>query len=179
MKTSNLNEIALLLLTTNDESPDSPTAVRLDSWKEIANYFNRSVRTVQRWEMKEFMPVHRHCHGTGGSVYAYVEEVDAWLAARSVLPVSETPQMPATSLMRATEPAVLRLLEIIVEHLNQEAAPTRAALPAADALRQRAAKEDLTVADHYSAPALAERATLDGTIGMPLFVACRKLRVDQ
>ena len=33
---------------------------RLDSWKEIAAYLNRDVTTVQRWEKREGMPVHRH-----------------------------------------------------------------------------------------------------------------------
>ena len=35
---------------------------RLDSWKEIAAYLNRSVRTVTRWEREESLPVHRHLH---------------------------------------------------------------------------------------------------------------------
>ena len=33
--------------------------VRLDSWKEIAAYLNRDVTTVQRWEKREAMPIHR------------------------------------------------------------------------------------------------------------------------
>lgn len=51
---------------------------RLDSWKEIAVYFSRSVRCVQRWERFEGMPVHRHRHRRGASVYAYRFELDAW-----------------------------------------------------------------------------------------------------
>ena len=42
---------------------------RLDSWKEIAAYLNRDVTTVQRWEKREGMPVHRHLHDKRGSVY--------------------------------------------------------------------------------------------------------------
>ena len=41
---------------------------RLDSWKEIAAYLNRDVTTVQRWEKREGMPVHRHVHDKRGSV---------------------------------------------------------------------------------------------------------------
>jgi hypothetical protein len=33
---------------------------RLDSWKEIANYVGRGLRTVPRWEFEEALPVHRH-----------------------------------------------------------------------------------------------------------------------
>ena len=51
---------------------------RLDSWKEIAAYLKRSVRTVRRWEREEGLPVHRHVHRALGSVYAHKSEVDAW-----------------------------------------------------------------------------------------------------
>src|SRR5271156_553096 len=55
---------------------------RLDSWKEIATYLNRDVTTVQRWEKREGMPVHRHVHDKRGSVYALTEELDAWMQSR-------------------------------------------------------------------------------------------------
>src|SRR5579863_6283364 len=51
---------------------------RLDSWKEIANYFRREVRTVQLWEKREGLPVHRHFHQQLGSVFAFRSELDAW-----------------------------------------------------------------------------------------------------
>ena len=54
---------------------------RLDSWKEIAAYLNRSVRTVRRWEAGEGLPVHRHMHRQLGTVYAYKSEIDRWLEA--------------------------------------------------------------------------------------------------
>ncbi len=57
---------------------------RLDSWKEIAAYLNRDVTTVQRWEKRERMPVHRHQHDRMGSVYAYRAELDAWARARNL-----------------------------------------------------------------------------------------------
>jgi Tol biopolymer transport system component len=57
---------------------------RLDSWKEIATYLNRDVTTVQRWEKREGMPVHRHVHEKRGSVYALPEELDAWMRSRSL-----------------------------------------------------------------------------------------------
>src|SRR5277367_1487602 len=60
----------------------SPTEDRLDSWKEIASYLNRDVTTVQRWEKREGMPVHRHQHDKRGSVYALTGELDAWIEGR-------------------------------------------------------------------------------------------------
>lgn len=53
---------------------------RLDSWKEIASYLGRTVRTVQRWERDEGLPVRRHVHHKLSSVYAYTDELDGWWA---------------------------------------------------------------------------------------------------
>jgi serine/threonine-protein kinase len=52
--------------------------VRLDSWKSIADYLERSPRTVQRWHAYHALPVH-HFGGCKGSVFAYTEEIDRWL----------------------------------------------------------------------------------------------------
>src|SRR5271155_3878480 len=65
------------------QSASSPED-RLDSWKEIATYLNRDVTTVQRWEKREGMPVHRHQHDRIGSVYASRAELDAWVSSRNL-----------------------------------------------------------------------------------------------
>src|SRR5262249_58563542 len=57
---------------------------RLDSWKAIATYMGRDLRTVQRWEKSEGLPIHRHLHAKLGSVYAFEEEIDAWWKSRRV-----------------------------------------------------------------------------------------------
>src|SRR6202035_2833734 len=44
---------------------------RLDSWKEIARHLGREVRTVQLWEKREGLPVHRHFHRSLSSVFAF------------------------------------------------------------------------------------------------------------
>ena len=55
----------------------------LDSWKEIATFFARTIRTVQRWEMVEDLPVYRHVHLKRSSVYALESELIAWRDTRS------------------------------------------------------------------------------------------------
>src|SRR5512144_553388 len=65
-----------------EASTPLPPAGRLDSWKDIATYLNRDVTTVQRWEKREGMPVHRHLHDKIGSVYAFPTELDAWARGR-------------------------------------------------------------------------------------------------
>jgi TolB-like protein/Flp pilus assembly protein TadD len=51
---------------------------RLDSWKEIAAYLNKEVRTVQRWEKSLGLPVRRLAQGKQGTVFAYKLDLDAW-----------------------------------------------------------------------------------------------------
>jgi hypothetical protein len=51
----------------------------LNSWKEIASYVGRGVRTVQRWEANLGLPVHRPKGKTRSAVLAFAEELDAWL----------------------------------------------------------------------------------------------------
>ena len=54
-----------------------PALDRLDSWKEIAAYLHRDVTTVQRWEKREGMPVHRHLHDKAGSITTVEQEARA------------------------------------------------------------------------------------------------------
>jgi hypothetical protein len=51
----------------------------LNSWKEIANYLNRGVRTVQRWEQELQLPVHRIGTGKRAPVYAVISELQFWM----------------------------------------------------------------------------------------------------
>jgi len=70
-------------LSSGAEGPAPPAREgRLDSWKKIAAYLKRDVSTVQRWERREGMPVHRHQHDKQGSVFAYRSELDAWWGSR-------------------------------------------------------------------------------------------------
>jgi TolB-like protein len=73
----------------NERPPESPTrrpadepSDRLDSWKDVAAYLKRDVSTVQRWERREGLPVHRHLHDKLGSVYAFRSELDVWSRSR-------------------------------------------------------------------------------------------------
>jgi hypothetical protein len=100
-----------------------PADDRLDSWKEIAAYLDRDVTTVQRWEKREGMPVHRHLHDRMGSVYAFRAELDAWTRSRNlrageengngVLPetasVAPLPSLPGISTSRSKWRFVLLL----------------------------------------------------------------------
>ncbi len=54
---------------------------RLESWKEIATYLGREVRTVQRWAVARSLPVHRLPGGDRPRVFSTRSEIDAWRQA--------------------------------------------------------------------------------------------------
>jgi Tol biopolymer transport system component len=83
-------------LDDRENSPNGASAPgqpedRLDSWKKIASYLKRDVSTVQRWERREAMPVHRHLHDKLGSVFAYRSELDSWWTSRRARLAPESP----------------------------------------------------------------------------------------
>src|SRR5437763_12449674 len=53
----------------------------LNSWKEIALYLNRGVRTVQRWESELGLPVRRPRGKERSAVVAIPGELDTWVRA--------------------------------------------------------------------------------------------------
>ena len=90
---------------------------RLDSWKEIATYLRRGVRTVRRWERQEGLPVRRHIHGKQATVYAFAPDIDKWLDGRQTHAVTE-----GQALARSPRPyATHRPEAILAKHRNRPA----------------------------------------------------------
>lgn len=94
-------------METRSESSAAARAGRLDSWKEIAGYLRRGIRTVQRWEREEELPVHRLIHDRAGSVFAYPVELDAWWQSRqqSEAPAVADPgeERPSVAILRFSD----------------------------------------------------------------------------
>jgi len=62
--------------------PQTPSERRfeiLTSWKEIASFLGKGVRTVQRWEATLGLPVIRPANGRSGIVMARPSDLEAWL----------------------------------------------------------------------------------------------------
>lgn len=78
---------------------------RLESWKAIARYIGRSVRTARRWEAEEGMPVHRQMHKAQGTVYAIRDELDRWRDGRAV---------PTRGMVESLAPARRKVGSVVV-----------------------------------------------------------------
>lgn len=83
--------------TAPGDSGRTPPEDRLDSWKKIASYLRRDVSTVQRWERREGLPVHRHLHDKQGSVFAFRTELDTWWESRRSRLTQEATQSTSPS----------------------------------------------------------------------------------
>ena len=57
-------------------------AAVLTSWKEIARYVGRGVRTVQRWEQDFGFPVRRPFGSRKKAILARRSDIDSWVAIR-------------------------------------------------------------------------------------------------
>lgn len=73
---------------------------RIDGWKAIGSHFGRDRTTVMRWADSRGLPVHRVPGGQRASVYAFREELDAWLQQQTgdldeAAPPAPTPASPS------------------------------------------------------------------------------------
>lgn len=101
--------------------PSTSRQPELESWKDIAAYLHTSVRTVQRWEEQNGLPIHRIMREKRAAIYAHPHELDEWLARRTVPPAKpDAPPAPgpapdATPAPRRTLwTASLALLAVVI-----------------------------------------------------------------
>ena len=94
----------------------------LESWKEIAAYLKRDVRTAKRWETSEGLPVRRHLHHARSSVYAYPSELDAWWATRQPA-LTAAPLPPAPARHRALPRAMFAVILLLALATSRSGPP--------------------------------------------------------
>jgi hypothetical protein len=89
---------------------------RLESWKEIADYIHRSVRTANRWHRERGMPVHYEAGGRTERVFAWADEIDAWRAGGMTGAATAPTQTrePDAGRRVGSGPAVLRRPVVLV-----------------------------------------------------------------
>jgi CheY-like chemotaxis protein len=129
LRPSNLRGVALQPKTPNT-SDSKPV---LTSWKQVAEYMGKAVRTVQRWERDLGLPVRRQ-GGTGkNAVVAHPEELQEWLRTslqpqRGVDAKTQIREQELTRLRRLT-----KLMTDRSEELNQRLATVIRSVNAAQA----------------------------------------------
>ena len=91
---------------------------RLNSWKEIAEYLGKDVRTVIRWEKARGLPVHRIPGPGRPGVFAWSTEVDEWVRGRPTGPEEqgplETARFQQTAHFRSTKISLLAFASVIL-----------------------------------------------------------------
>ena len=86
----------------------------LTSWKEIATYLGKSVRTVQRWESSLGLPVRRPNTNDRNIVVAVPDELDAWIKRR-LQPRKATPQQHCSDQLERMH----KLVHVMVQQTQQ------------------------------------------------------------
>jgi tetratricopeptide (TPR) repeat protein len=98
--------------------------VRLNSWKEIAAFFDKDIRTVRRWEADRALPVHRLPGAERSGVFAYVSELQGWLHEASSGSAERTD--PDPDLLLPIAEIELPLLDAQVPTTSFDPSPPRA-----------------------------------------------------
>jgi hypothetical protein len=78
--------------------PHNPS-LTLTGWKEISSHLRVTVRTAQLWEKQRGLPIHRYPGEGKPRVYAYPEELEAWLR--------DSPADPEEASIEASQPKAL------------------------------------------------------------------------
>jgi hypothetical protein len=97
----------------------------LTSWKEIAGYMGRGVRTAQRYEREFQLPVRRLPGKSRGAVIAIAEDIDAWLRygsnrGRNTGPGTRSAELVTASTHTRTKSAGLRLQSETLRNAHHE-----------------------------------------------------------
>jgi hypothetical protein len=89
----------------------------LNSWKEVALYLGRGVRTVQRWEQELGLPVRRPRGRARSAVLALKAELDTWLLHTAQ---NSTPVKPAihSQLYQNTEILTAKTRQLLAQSVD-------------------------------------------------------------
>lgn len=120
--------------SSNHPRPDSSAI--LTTWKDVARYMGKGVRTVQRWERDFGLPVRRPARSTQKrAILALAPDLDAWVALKCSRRQAPPPghssrsmqhslreQMEASIALRTANRMLLNELNTAVEALQRNLA---------------------------------------------------------
>ncbi len=98
--------------TQNNYRPE-PAATVLTSWKDIARYMGKGVRTVQRWEQDFGLPVRRPQGSGKKAVLARPRDLDAWVATRCTSRAELSLKLPAQGISADSLSSIVSSLETV------------------------------------------------------------------
>jgi len=130
----------------------------LTSWKEIAAYMGKGVRTVQRWEAEMELPVRRP-GADRHIVLAFPQELDAW--ARRKLEVPPEPNASSKEMQQQHTYAQLQRMRNLVQIMMHRLETNRVY---AEKLRQQcessrfAVKQRKSAITEFETPRLSQSA---------------------
>jgi hypothetical protein len=90
----------------------------LSGWKEIGEYLSKGVRTVQRWEEHQGLPVRRSGEGRKATVLAIPEELDAWVQSQKLRSGSDVSADQTIKALRTENANLQRQLRAAHEREN-------------------------------------------------------------
>ena len=89
----------------------------LGSWKEIARFLGKGVRTAQRWEHELKLPVHRPSKARRGVVIAFPRELEDWAKHQAS---SDSPEVRHEQVRRMNASSALLIQRTQVLRKNLE-----------------------------------------------------------
>ena len=102
--------------------------VTLNSWKEIAVFLGRGIRTAQRWELDLDLPVHRVRNTARSPVFAFHSELRIWLHSHCKAEITDlsvclegqtTPSSQLRSVTRMrTQQLAARMRELLLQQIR-------------------------------------------------------------
>ena len=123
----------------------------LSSWKEIAQFFGKGVRTVQRWEKTLALPIHRPPGAPSNVVLARTSDLEAWMhhgpAERALAGTGDGSSSNASTglveIISSLEGEVRELRACLTGHPEDDRTRGESASPSSDADRIRLVADDL------------------------------------
>jgi hypothetical protein len=101
------------IATAASHSNGADRSAVLTSWKDIARYMGKGVRTVQRWEQDFGLPVRRPQGSNKKAVLARPRDLDAWVALRCTSRAERAPMDGSSSTDRPQPSVSLAALSLL------------------------------------------------------------------
>lgn len=127
-----LNSAAAGGMLPNSLLRRNPVNKMLSSWKEIAHFFGKGVRTVQRWEKTLDLPIRRPPGAPSNVVLARTSDLEEWMhrsvAAREAVAAHDTKADDLQNAISDLEVEVRRLAGTQPQPVEASDKPTPAPL---------------------------------------------------